>query len=130
MMCRSRTLALASLLLFAGPALAQGPGRLTPLVVEGDRFFSLQWQAADGARPLVYGSLGNEFGLGAQKVRLLVDSLDGAGAVTGQTIVYVPGYVLPGSRYYFETRVPAAAASYRVQMFQWEWIQSGGGEPR
>jgi hypothetical protein len=54
--------------------------------------------------------------------------LNSAGAVTDQTIVYGPGELLPGSRYYFETRVPAPAASYRVLVFQYEWIQSGGGE--
>src|SRR5262245_12611848 len=86
-----RTLTVSALLLISGPALAQGPARLTPLVVDGDRFFRLEWHAADDGRPVVYGSIRNEFGFGAQKVRLLVDSLDAAGAITGQTLVYVQG---------------------------------------
>jgi hypothetical protein len=130
MMIGFRMLTVSALLLFAGAALAQGPARLMPLVVDGERFFTLEWQATDDGRPVVYGRIRNEFGFGAQKVRLLVDSLDAAGAVTNQTLAYVPGALLPGSRYYFETRVPAPAASYRVQMFQWEWIQAGGGDPR
>jgi hypothetical protein len=130
MMIGFKMLTVSALLLFAGGALAQGLARLTPLVVDGERFFALEWQAAADGRPVVYGTIRNEFGFGAQKVRLLVDSLNAAGAVTNQTLVYVPGALLPGSRYYFETRVPAPAASYRVLVFQWEWIQAGGGEPR
>jgi hypothetical protein len=129
MMIGFRLLTVSALLLLAGAALAQGPARLMPLVVDGERFFTLEWQAANG-RPVVYGKIRNEFGFGAQKVRLLVDSLDAAGAVTNQTLVYVPGALMPGSGYYFETRVPAPSAGYRVLVFQWEWIQAGGGDPR
>ena len=62
------------------------------------------------------------------QARQLVDSLDPAGAVTDQTIVYVPGELLPGSQHYFDTRVRSRAASYRVLVFQYEWIQAGGGD--
>jgi hypothetical protein len=124
-----RALIVSALLLVAGSALAQRAAPLTPLVVDGDRFFKLQWEAGEGAqRPAVHGSILNEFGFPARKVRLLVDSLDARGAVTDQTLVYVPGELLPGSQYYFETRVPARAASYRVVVFQYEWIQAGGGD--
>ena len=124
-----RALTVSALLLFGSPALAQGPTRLTPLVVDGERFFALQWQAADHkGSPHVQGVIRNQFGFGARKVRLLVNSLDPAGAVTDQTLVYVPGDLLPGSQYYFDTRVPAPAASYRVVVFQYEWIQAGGGD--
>ena len=125
------TLTVSALLLFAGSTLAQGPPRLTPLVVDGERYFALQWQAAEQkGTPHVQGVIGNRFGFGARKVRLLVDSLDPAGAVTDQTLVYLPFDLMPGSQYYFDTRVPAPAASYRVVVFQYEWIQSGGGDTR
>ena len=124
-----KTLALSSLLLSAPSAMAQGPARLTPLVVEGERYFTLQWQAGDtNGRSDVHGVIGNEFGFGARKVRLLIDSLDAAGGVTAQTIAYVPFDLPPGTRSYFEARVPARAASYRVSIFEWEWIQAGGGD--
>ena len=124
-----KMLAFSSLLLSASSAMAQGPAVLKPLVMEGDRYFTLQWQAGDtNGRSDVHGVIFNEFGFGARKVRLLVDSLDAAGAVTDQTLVYVPGDLLPGSRYYFETRIPAPAANYRVLVFQYEWIQAGGGD--
>lgn len=124
-----KTLALSSLLLSASFAMAQGPALLTPLVVEGERYFTLQWQAGDtNGRSDVHGVIFNEFGFGARKVRLLIDSLDARGGITAQTIAYVPFDLPPGTRSYFEARLPARAASYRVSVFQWEWIQGGGGD--
>jgi hypothetical protein len=131
MMCWFRVLTVAALLLVATSAVAGRATPLVPLVVDGERYFKLQWQASEhGPRPEVHGLILNEFGFPARKVRLLVNSLDAAGAITDQTLVYVPGDLLPGSRYYFETRVPARATSYRVVVFQWEWIQAGGGDTR
>jgi hypothetical protein len=124
-----KMLVFSSLLVAASSTLVQGAAVLTPLVLEGERYFTLQWQAGDtSGRPDVHGVVVNEFGFGARKIRLLVDSLDASGAVTAQTIVYLPFDLTPGSRSYFEARVPARAASYRVSIFQWEWIQGGGGD--
>jgi hypothetical protein len=124
-----KTLACSSLLFAATCAVAQGAALLAPLVVDGERYFTVEWQAADtNGRPAVHGRIRNEFGFPARKIRLLVDSLDATGAVTAQTITYLPFDLSPGTGSYFEARVPARAASYRVSVFQWEWIQSGGGE--
>jgi hypothetical protein len=124
-----KTLALASLLVVATSALAQGAALLTPLVVDGERYFTVEWQAADTSRgPEVYGHIRNEWGFAARKVRLLVDSLDQSGAVTAQTLAYLPFDLTPGTGSYFAAHVPAPAASYRVSVFQWEWVQSGGGD--
>src|SRR5262245_8040496 len=67
------------------------PGRLT-------------WTGERAQRPEVHGHILNEFGFPARKLRLLVNSLDPAGALTDQTLVYVPGELRPGSRYYFDSR--------------------------
>jgi len=124
-----KTLALSSLLLFASSATAQGPARLTPLVLEGEQYFALQWQAGDtNGRSAVHGVIRNEYGFPARKVRLLIDSLDAAGGVTAQTLADVPFDLTPGTGSYFEARVPARAASYRVVVYQWEWIQAGGSD--
>ena len=124
-----KTLALSILLLSASSAMAQGPAVLKPLVMEGDRYFTLQWQAGDtNGRSDVHGVIRNEFGFAARKIRLLIDSLDATGGVTAQTLEYVPFDLGPGTHAYFEARVPARAASYRVSVFQWEWIQAGGGD--
>ena len=66
----------------------------------------------------------------ARKIRVLVDSLDAAGGVTAQTIGYVAFDLTPGTSAYFEVPVPARTAAYRVEIFQWEWIQSGGSDNR
>ena len=124
-----KTLVLASVLVVAASAVAQGAALLTPLVVEGERYFTLEWQAADAnGRPMVSGRIRNEYGFPANKIRLLIDSLDATGAVTAQTLAYVPFGLTPGTGAYFEARVPAHAASYRVSIFQWDWIQSDGGD--
>ena len=123
-----RTLAFATVLLAAAFTVAQGAALLTPLVLDGERYFRVEWQAADtNGLPTVHGHLRNEFGFTANKVRLLIDSLDATGAVTAQTICYVPFDITPGTGAWFEARVPARAASYRVAVFQWDWTQSGGG---
>jgi hypothetical protein len=124
-----KTLAFASVLIAGVSAVAQGAALLTPLVVDGERYFQVEWQAADtNGRPTVWGRIRNDYGVTARKVRLLVDSLDAAGAVTAQTITYVPFDVTPGTGAYFEARPPTRAASYRVTVYQWEWIQAGGGD--
>ena len=124
-----RALAFASVLVAAAFTVAQGAALLTPLVVDGERYFKLEWQAVDtNGRPTVWGRVRNEYGFTANKVRLLIDSLDTSGAVTAQTFAYVPFAVTPGTGAYFEARVPPGAASYRVSIFEWDWTQSGGGD--
>ena len=124
-----RTLAFASVLVAVVSGVAQGAAMLTPLVVDGERYFRVEWQAADiNGLPVVHGRIRNEYGFNAHKVRVLIDSLDAAGAVTAQTIAYVPFDITPGTGAPFEARVPARAASYRVSVFQWDWSQSGGGD--
>ena len=126
---RFKTLAFACVLVAGAVAIAQGAAMLTPLVVDGERYFTLEWQAADtNTGPVVHGRIRNEYGFSARKVRLLVNSLDATGTVTAQTIAYVPFEVTPGTAAYFEAHVPARAASYRVSVFQWDWSQSGGGD--
>jgi hypothetical protein len=124
-----KTLAFACMLVAGASAVAQGAALLTPLVMDGERYFRVEWQAADtNGRPTVWGRIRNEWGFTASKVRILIDNLDASGAVTAQTIAYVPFSVTPGTGTYFEARVPARAASYRVSVFQWDWSQSGGGD--
>jgi len=78
-----KTLAFASLLVIAASAVAQGAALLSPLVTDGERYFTVEWQAADtSGHPTVYGRIRNEYGFSARKVRLLVNSLDASGAVT------------------------------------------------
>jgi hypothetical protein len=124
-----KTLAFSALMLAVTLGHSYAAAGLKPLVLDGERYFTLQWQAGDTAgRPGVHGVIRNEFGFGARKVRLLVDSLDAAGAVTAQKLVPVPFDLMPGTQSYFQASMPGGAASYRVAVFDWEWIQAGGGD--
>jgi hypothetical protein len=93
-----------------------------------EAFFALDWQADERrGRPVVTGHVVNTLGIAAHNVRLLVESLDAAGQVTGTTIGYVSGDVLPGARMYFEVPVARAAPAYRVVVLSWDWK---GGQSR
>lgn len=93
-----------------------------------EAFFSVDWQAGERrGRPVVSGHVVNTYGIAAQYVRVLVESLDAAGQVTATTVGYVSGDVLPGGRVYFEVPVARAAPAYRVVVLSWDWK---GGQSR
>jgi len=93
-----------------------------------EAFFAVDWQAGERrGRPVVTGHVMNTYGIATQYVRLLVESLDASGQVTGTTIGYVSGDVLPGVRVYFEVPVERAAPAYRVVVLSWDWK---GGQSR
>lgn len=109
---------------------------LSPVVVHAqtyrtygsEAFFAVDWQAGERrGRPVVSGHVVNTYGIAAHYVRLLVESLDGAGQVTGTTVGYISGDVLPGARMYFEVPVDRAAPAYRVVVLSWDWK---GGQSR
>jgi hypothetical protein len=59
-------------------------------------------------------------------MRLAIDGLDPAGQVVAQTETWVLGSVPPNNRSYFQTQVPPAA-SYRVAVRSFDWVEDGGG---
>jgi hypothetical protein len=120
--------ALAALLLLegAGLAAAQVSGR------PAETDLRVEWTASEDrrGRPIVSGYVYDQrAGSYATNVRLLVEALDASSQVVGSTTGYVMGDVPPSSRSYFEVRVPAKAASYRVtiQSFFWRAYGAGGG---
>ena len=111
---------------------------LSPVVVHAqsyrtygsEAFFAVDWQPGDRrGRPVVTGHVVNTFGISTHNVRVLVESLDAAGQVTGTTIGYVNGDVLPGARIYFEVPVERPAPVYRVVVLSWDWKQGHTGLP-
>jgi hypothetical protein len=89
-----------------------------------ESFFKVEAQPDERrGRPTVSGYVTNQGGKSARNVRLRVEALDAAGAVSGTTIGYVSGYVTPGSRVYFEVPVPSRAAGYRVSVLSFDIIQ-------
>jgi hypothetical protein len=69
----------------------------------------------------------NSTGLGAARVRLLVESLDAAGQPIAQEIAYVDSDVPFDGRTYFWVRPKKPGASYRVTVHSGDWTRTGGG---
>jgi hypothetical protein len=103
-------------------------GRLHPLVVGWEQFFSLDWQPADHkGRPVVEGHIVNTWGFGATHIRLLVDGLDATGTVVEQQVAWLGADLTPGTRASFEIPIDRSADAYRVAVFSFDWVQRGGG---
>ncbi|HXG15428.1 MAG TPA: hypothetical protein VNK50_04220 [Calidithermus sp.] len=92
-----------------------------------DRFFRLDWQTHRSPRwgEEVVGYVYNDYGAPATNLRLLLETLDAGGGVTGRSVLVVPGTVPGGGRLYFEQRVPPAAA-YRLRVLSWDFLRGGG----
>lgn len=107
-----------ALLLGSGPVAAE-------LASSKDGSFTLEWEAAERrGRPVVRGYIRNEFPLPATDVQLRIEGLDATGRVVATTIGYLPRTVT-NDRQYFEVRVPAPAASYRVTVAYFVWVRPG-----
>jgi hypothetical protein len=89
-----------------------------------DSYFKVEWQPDERrGKPIVSGYVTNQWGISTKNVRLRVEALDAAGSVSASYIGYVNGYVLPGTRVYFEVPVPAKAPNYRVTVLSFDAIQ-------
>ncbi len=98
---------------------------LVPLVVGWEQFFTLTWEAwQDRGQPTVGGYIKNEAGFPARKVQLLVEAVDASGRVTGQRVSWLGSDLTSGTRAYFEAPAPAPAATYRVSVFAYDWVQT------
>ena len=94
---------------------------------EGTTYFTIDWERGQyRGQPSVRGYIANHWGLAATDLRLKVEGLDVAGAVTSTTIDRIPGDVAPGSRAYFEVLAPPAP-SYRLSVTSYAWVDGGGG---
>ncbi|HXH82487.1 MAG TPA: hypothetical protein VNN07_06110 [Candidatus Tectomicrobia bacterium] len=103
-------------------ALAQNyaPGSL-------DHYFRIEAEPMQDARGTIFqGYVYNLYAYPADRMRLLIESVDAGGQVTGRTRLWIAGHVPPFNRAWFSTRVPPAA-SYRVQIDSFDWVGRGGG---
>ena len=113
MMRSSKTVALgvAAMILFTSAGWAQ----LSQAI-------RLEWQVSQAAGgPLIAGYIYNDHGVPGRNIRLVVEGLDASGEVVSRTIGYVDRPLPPLSRTYFQVRVPAFAASYRVTVLSVDW---------
>lgn len=92
-----------------------------------DRYFRLEWQATRGVKgPAIEGYVYNQSANHAERMRLVIEWLDGAGNVGGSSTVWVLGTVPLGGRAYFRASVPEGA-SYRVRVLSFDWGGRGSG---
>jgi hypothetical protein len=114
---------LLGLLLLAAPAAAGAQN----FAIQGiERYLRLEWEAAQGRRgPVLAGYVHNIYGHTADRVRLQVEGLDGAGQVTSTMLTQIVGSIPPGSRGYFEVPAPNGAASYRIRLISFDPIGRG-----
>ena len=87
-----------------------------------DQYFRLEWGQAPAAGGATIAGHVTNLGNGpAERMQLLVERLDAAGAVVGSSTAWVVGVVPANRRTYFTARVPAAAA-YRVSILAFDWM--------
>jgi len=90
--------------------------------------FTLDWKvepAKDGTS-LVYGRIYSHYGQHASPFRVLGMAVDASGKVVGQRVEWVPGGVPGFTQVYFEIDHLAAAASYKVTVWDYTFIEARG----
>ena len=122
-----RTLAvLGFVAMVAATAGASAAAELQPQMWGWERVFNVSWQPAQHrGQPVVEGYVTNVSPYETAQIRILVESLDGAGQVTAQRVAWVPGDLGGGGRLFFQ--VPAVPASaYRVRIFSYDRVERDG----
>ena len=123
---RVRVLIIVALVGIFATATCVAAQSLTPHFPAWERYFAVSSEPFDRrGQPYLGGYIVNSYGLAATVVQLLVDSLDSSGQIVAQRVEWLGGSNLPGfSRSYFEVPIRERAASYRVSVFAFDWVQS------
>ena len=93
--------------------------------------YALDWKtesAPDGSTVL-YGRVLSQYGLFASPFRVLGMAIDSSGRVVGQRVEWVPGGVPGFNQTYFQINHMVAAASYRVTVWDYTFIEARGTMP-
>lgn len=128
-----KPLLLATMALLAlGPAGPVSPVREASALSAAssiDPRIRLDWEVGIGraGRPVIQGYVYNDYGRPASDVHLLVETLDGSGAVIARDIGFVRGVVNLYDRSYFEVPLKVSGVSYRVSVTSLDWKGAGGG---
>jgi hypothetical protein len=121
-----RALAILGLTLLVVGSGVAAAAELQPHMAGWERMFTVSWAPGQyRGQPVVEGYVTNVSPYELWQIRLLVESLDGAGQVTNQTVAWIPGDVGGGGRLFFQ--VPAAPASaYRVRVYSYDRLERDG----
>jgi hypothetical protein len=114
---------------FANPLTS--PTAFDSLVPGWESKFTLDWKvepAKDGTSRL-YGRVSSHYGQHASPFRVLGMAVDSSGKVIGQRIAWVPGGVPGFAQVYFEIDQLAAAASYKVTVWDYSFVEGRGPLP-
>src|SRR5262245_24709454 len=117
-MTRRRALAILIAMTSTGIAHAQS---LTPLVVDWEQVFRLEWSVSDrDGRTLIFGKIHNVSFYGTSRIQLLIDQLDSGGRTVGQRIAWLGYNLKAGDSGFFDVTVPDRAATYRVRVYAFD----------
>jgi hypothetical protein len=110
--------AVVSFALLAPPLAIHGTAaELKPLMAGWEQHFTVTWeQAQNHGKPILQGYINNISPYDMRALRILVETLDGAGETTSQRVAWVPGEMSGATRLFFEVPV-APAPAYRVRVF-------------
>jgi hypothetical protein len=125
-----KPLLLATMALLAlGPASPVREASALSAASSIDPRIRLDWEVGAGraGRPVIRGYVYNDYGRPASDVHLLVETLDGSGAVIARNIGFVRGVVQLYDRSYFEVPLKVSGVSYRVSVTSLDWKGGGGG---
>jgi hypothetical protein len=105
------------------------PTEFDSLVPGWQSKFSIDWkvQPSKSGTNIVYGRIHNHYGQHASPFRVLGMAVDASGKVIGQRIESVPGGVPGFTDVYFEIDKLAPAATYRVTVWDYTFIEARGG---
>ena len=98
---------------------------LKPLMGGWEQHFTVTWEPAENrGRKVLQGYVNNISPYTVRAVRILVETLDGAGETTSQRVAWVPGDMQGASRLFFEVPV-APSPTYRVRVFSYDRQEFG-----
>jgi hypothetical protein len=104
-------------------AVPRATAELKPLMAGWERYFTVTWEPAQHkGRQVLQGYVNNTSDYQIYHVRILVETLDTAGATTSQHVAWVPGEMGGASRLFFEVPVDNAP-TYRVRIFSYERME-------
>jgi len=92
-----------------------------PAWAQADRFRVEHEVERIRGRPRITGYVHSDAALTAVNIRLLVEELDPSGRAVNTTVGYVDAEIPTTGRAYFEVRVPAPRAMYRVTVESFAW---------
>ena len=98
---------------------------LKPLMGGWEQHFTVTWEQVEHrGKRVLQGYVNNISPYNIRAVRILVETLDGAGETTSQRVAWVPGDMQGATRLFFEVPV-APSPSYRVRVFSYDRLEFG-----